>query len=280
MAAPDLVALADVKAWIYKTPTDAATTTNDALLGSLITRASRLAYAYMQRPAFALHAVDEVQSGTGGQSLLLAEWPVVSVSRVSIDDYAVPQLSWSGGMTPGWSLAPWNGIPPGRMQDLALQGYAFVRGRHNVAITYNAGYAVQNEAQSVAASSSQYAASVAQLYGPWTQDDGVSYANGTPLVRVAANPNAGQYALDPLNPGRYLFAAADNGANVAISYSYTPADVAQAVIEWIAERYAYMNHVGEQTKSTGGQVSVSYIVKGVPDFVAGALAPYRRVVPV
>ncbi len=280
MAAPDLVSLADVKAWIYKTPADAATTTNDALLASLITRASRMVYAWLQRPAFALHTVDEVQSGNGGQSLLLAEWPVVAVEDLAIDDYAVPEIAWGNGMTPGWSLQPWNGMPPGRMQELALQGYQFVRGRHNIEIAYTAGYAVQSEPQTIAASGAQYAVSIAQIYGPWSQDDGVVYANGTALSRVGANPSAGQYALDPANSGRYLFGAGDNGASVLLSYSYTPGDVAQAVIEWIAERYAYMSHVGEQTKSAGGQVSVSYVVKGVPDFVAAVLAPYRRVVPV
>ncbi|MGB8366348.1 MAG: hypothetical protein ACLQUZ_05480 [Rhizomicrobium sp.] len=280
MAAPDLVTLADVKAWIYKTPSDAATTTNDGLLANLITRASRLVYAWLQRPAFALHTVDEVRSGTGGQSLLLGEWPVVSVEDVAIDDYAVPQLAWPRGMMPGWSLQPWNGMPPGCLQELALQGYAFTRGRQNIEIAYRAGYAVQSEPQTIAPSGTQYAVSVAQSFGPWIQDDGVAYANGAVLSRVTGTVNAGQYALDPQNPGRYLFAAADNGANLLLSYSYTPADVAQAVIEWIAERYAYMGRVGEQTKSAGGQVSVSYVVKSLPDFVAAALAPYRRVVPV
>lgn len=280
MSAPDLVALADVKAWIYKTPTDAATTTNDALLSALITRASRMAYAYLQRPAFALHDALDVVSGNGGQSLLLAEWPVVSVTSVAIDDYVVPQLAFPRGMTPGWSLSPWNGVPPGRMQELALQGFAFQRGRQNIEIAYQAGYAVHGEAQMVAASGSQFAATVSQRYGPWVQDDGVTYANGAALTEVAENPSSGQYALDPANPGRYLFAGGDNGASLLVSYSYTPADVAQAVIEWIAERYAYMSHIGEQTKSAGGQISVSYVVKGLPDFVAQALAPYRRLTPV
>jgi hypothetical protein len=181
---------------------------------------------------------------------------------------------------PGWSLEPWNGMPPGRPQELALQGYAFARGRQNIEIAYRAGYAIAGEAQTIAASGAQYAVSTAQIYGPWIQDDGVAFASGEALARVAANPAAGQYALDPLSAGRYLFAAADNGASVLVSYSYTPADVAQVVIEWIAERYAYMGHVGEQTKSTGGQISVSYAVKGLPDFVMQALAPYRRMVPV
>jgi hypothetical protein len=276
----DLVCLADVKAWIYKTPADAATTTNDALLASLITRASRLVYAYLQRPSFALHSVDEVQSGNGGQSLMLGEWPVVSVEDLAIDDYAIPQLTYAGGMHPGWTVERWNGMPPGRQQELALQGYNFARGRQNVEIAYTCGYAVQNEAQTIAASGAQYAVTVAQTFGPWIQDDGVIYANGTALSRASGTPARGQYVLDPANAGRYLFAAADNGADILLSYSYTPADVAQAAIEWIAERYAYMGRVGEQTKSAGGQMSVSYVVKGLPDFVAQALAPYRRVVPV
>ena len=165
------------------------------------------------------------------------------------------------------------------MQELVLHGYEFARGRQNVELAYQSGYAVQGEVQSVAAQGAQFAVLADQLYGPWNQDDGVAYANGTALARVTGTPKAGQYLLDPATPGRYLFSAADAGAALLLSYSYTPADVAQAAIEWIAERYAYMSRVGEQTKSAGGQLSVSYALTAVPDFVPAALAFYRRVVP-
>ena len=51
-------------------------------------------------------------------------------------------------------------------------------------------------------------------------DLGVKYAEtGLPLTCVASNPAQGQYAV---SAGTYTFAAADEGAGIAISYTYTP----------------------------------------------------------
>ncbi|MDG3442443.1 hypothetical protein [Nitrospirillum amazonense] len=66
---------------------------------------------------------------------------------------------------------------------------------------------------------------------PWTvtvansttfqADQGVVFAaTGVPLVRVASAPTTGQYAVAA---GVYTFAAADTGAGLLISYSYTSA---------------------------------------------------------
>lgn len=53
-------------------------------------------------------------------------------------------------------------------------------------------------------------------------DQGVLYAaTAAPLVRVAANPAQGQYAV--AGDGAYTFAAADAGVGVLISYSHTAA---------------------------------------------------------
>lgn len=55
----------------------------------------------------------------------------------------------------------------------------------------------------------------------WTGDQGVVYAaTGVPLTPVASNPTQGQYSVAN---GVYTFAAADTGAAVQITYTYTDA---------------------------------------------------------
>jgi hypothetical protein len=112
-------------------------------------------------------------------------------------------------------------------------------------------------------------------YGNWASDVSVVYLNGLPLASVTGTPRAGQYAVVD---GVYSFAAADAGSTVLVSYGYVPADLASCCMDWVADRYAYRSRIGQSTKSLGGQETVSFIVKDIPDFVANALGPYRRVV--
>lgn len=53
----------------------------------------------------------------------------------------------------------------------------------------------------------------------WTTDLGVTKTDGTPFTRVAATPTTGQYTVSA--GGVYLFATADTGANILISYLWT-----------------------------------------------------------
>jgi hypothetical protein len=54
--------------------------------------------------------------------------------------------------------------------------------------------------------------------GTWQRDLGVRDANGNPMTLVASGPTTGQYTV---TAGAYLFAAADTGKLVFISYKYT-----------------------------------------------------------
>lgn len=69
-------------------------------------------------------------------------------------------------------------------------------------------------------------------------DQGVAYANGTPLVAVSANPAAGQYAVAPT--GIYTFAAADEGKSITLAYANNqiPADLVSHSLEIITARWA------------------------------------------
>jgi hypothetical protein len=90
-------------------------------------------------------------------------------------------------------------------------------------------------------------------------------------------PAALQYSvLD----GVYLFNAAQDYANVLISYSYVPADINQAVIELCSERYKYRDRIGHSSKSLGGQETVAFQANNVPTFIKELLNKYIRVVPV
>ena len=283
MSSPnDLVNLADAKAYIYKTPaavTDAGTT-NDVLLAQMITRMSQMIYSSLQRMSFAAQTVTEIRNGTGTSQLVLRRWPVLSVSSVIVDGQsisAIPAIVAGVGNQAGYSFEAWDGAPPGRPQSVALQGYGFGRGVQNVRIDYVAGYQVTAEAQTIASG----AATVSAPYGPWMADGGVTYATGTPFIKVTGTtPAIGHYALDATTPGKYLFNTSDNAAAILITYNFAPADLVQAVIEWLADRYAYMQRVGESSKTAGGQVTASFIVKAIPDFVQLALQPYRNVLPI
>jgi hypothetical protein len=58
-------------------------------------------------------------------------------------------------------------------------------------------------------------------------DQGVTYAStGLPLIAVTSSPAQGQYSV---SAGVYTFAAADEGANVLISYTYTASSTGESL---------------------------------------------------
>ncbi len=268
MNADDLTNLSDVKAWLGRTDTN-----SDALLAALITRASRQIYSYLQRPRLLPHTVTEIRDGGAGDTMMLRQWPVLSIASIVIDDRAIPQSFDHGA---GWTLEQWDGTPPGLPQSLLLRGYAFGsawgHNAANVALTYCAGYRVTNEPQTVSGGT----ANISAPYGAWASDEGVTYANGTPLARVAGTPALGQYVLDA-TAGKYDFNAADEDAAVLISYGFVPSDLADACIELVSERYKYAQRIGEKTHSLGGNETVSFDNTRFTPFVASLLAPYRNV---
>jgi hypothetical protein len=286
MAANDLTTLADVKAWLGR-----ADSNSDTVLTALITRASRQIYSHLQRGLILPHGVNEVRDGTGGNSLVLKQWPVLSVSSVTVATLSIqpaPAVSadpdagggpgFCGGA--GWTCETWDGTPPGRPQVLSLSGYTFGRcfpsaqNNQNVLVVYQAGYQISSEAQTVAAG----IVTTDAPYGPWASDEGVTYADGTPLENVAGSPAIGQYQLSA-TAGVYNFNAGDNGAAVLISYGFIPSDLADACIELVSERFKYSERVGEKSHSLGGNETVSFDNSRLTPLVAAMLQPYRRTVP-
>jgi hypothetical protein len=268
----DLVALADVKAWL-----DVTTDDDDELLGNLITQVSRATLAVLDRAAILPATYVETRDGANDTEIMLRQWPVTSIASLVADGNGIapaPPLVAGASRQSGYILEAADLAPPGRMQRLALRGRNFPSGVQNVIVTYTAGYQVAAEAASVPAAA-PYEVLAQAPYGDWASDAGVAYANGTPLTAVAGTPAAGQYAV---SEGSYTFSAADAGAAVALTYGYVPADLCFAAMDWVAELYSYRGRIGQQSKSLGGQETMSFIVKDVPAMVASALQPYRRVV--
>jgi hypothetical protein len=264
----DLCTLADVKTWLGRSDFN-----SDALLASLITRTSRQVHSYLHRGLLLPRSVAETRDGTGGTTLVLKHWPVISVTSVTIGSETIPPRSTACSF--GFALEPWDGTPPGRTQTLSLAGHCFRRGALNVAIAYRAGYQVSAEPQTIANAS----AAVLAPYGAWASDGGVTYADGTPLVAVTSAPAIGQYQLAPDASGSYIFNPGDDGANVLITYGFVPADLADACIELVGERFKYLQRIGERTHSLGGNETVAFDTTRLTPLIISMLQPYRNVLP-
>ncbi len=106
-------------------------TTDDVLLGRMIESASDFVESVTDR-TFALTSYNTVLDGIGGTRLLLPNYPIVSVSSLTIDGRSIPAAASSQGS--GYLFNSFK---------LTLCGgqYAFCRGQSNVVVAYQAGYA-------------------------------------------------------------------------------------------------------------------------------------------
>ncbi len=272
MSPYDLTTLVALKAWLGLPSTASP---NDPMLSALVTAASRAVCAWLARHNLLPKTYTEVIDGEGSR-VFLRHWPVLSVTSVICNAYALPAVSANVDLTSayGYLLKPEGSTPPGRQQAVDVFGYAFARGPQTFSITYLAGYAVQSEAQSVPAAS-PYTLTPQAPYGPWGSDIAVINAlNGGALTVVTGTPAPGQYSVAG---GIYTFAAGDAGTAIQLSYGYVPQDIAQATLELAAERFRAAEHIGQRSKSIGGQETVSYDPSAISAPVLALLQPYRRV---
>jgi hypothetical protein len=127
MSPIDLTTLAALKAWL---PDLASITAYDDLLSGLITAASQFVCTVTGRATFAVASYQETYDSGGNRFLLLRQWPVVEVSTIVIE---------GGPPVADWRLE--QALPAGGAQRLFLPRGVFPRGRGNIQITYDAGYA-------------------------------------------------------------------------------------------------------------------------------------------
>ena len=160
-----LTSLTNAKDWLNIGVSD---TNSDATLTRLISQASRMIMNYINRPDFNRQSFTEMQDGRETDSITLRNYPVVSVQSLTVWGTTIGQSNGAG--TFGWALEAIDGSQSGRAQTLSIiSNYpsfpgageswgragasprGFSAGRDNVIITYQAGYCIQNEAQTIPA---------------------------------------------------------------------------------------------------------------------------------
>lgn len=123
-AANDLCVLADVKARLRITGT-----TEDAMMGTMITQLSEYILEWLSRPVAAA-AYIEYSDGNYRNKIPLKNSPINSVSAVKVDGLAIPQST--SPLMAGWFLSG---------QIIYLRGYDTGNGFQNVEVSYNGGFA-------------------------------------------------------------------------------------------------------------------------------------------
>jgi len=202
-----------------------------------------------------LLARTEGRDGDGGTVLLLDEYPVVSITSLTVDGVAIPVRPSVTGY--GYVLTS---AAIGRIE---LVGYTFTKGTQNVSIVYRAGATVSDEAGTIPGT--PYQLQAAQFFAG---DLGVKFAaGGAALTLVTGTPSANQYTVS--SSGLYTFAAADTTKGVLISYGTIPADIQQAAIELVALAFTDESRIGRSYQVVAGEVL---------DFRGGAQLAHARAI--
>lgn len=266
----DLSSLADVKNWLNIGGDD-----DDDLIARIISQTSRAILSYLDRPSILPFSYIESFDGDGGGAVVLGQWPVIRIDTCTVNGRIIPPSSiLSESVTSGYILDGCDAAPPGRPQRLSLRGLRFCSGTQNVGVAYTAGYQISGESTTVPFQQ-PYAIVARAPFGMWASDQGVVNGGGVALRSVNISPSPGEYTV---TNGTYTFSPMDAGAAMIISYGYVPADLAVCCMDWASERYAYRSRIGQLSKSLGGQETLGFVVKDIPDYVGRVLQPYRRVV--
>jgi hypothetical protein len=290
----NLTTLANVQSWVGTPSGSGFNTQDNANLQRLISSTSMIIMRFLSRQSLFKNIItNDTYTGNGKNTLLIQQWPVIQMNQVLVNNVVIPAAQ--NNTQAGWLLSPWDGFSAGRPQQLSLNGYNFdsclgaaypyyggtpfnsgfsrneamSSNNQNVVLSYTTGYVVQNEAWNIPAT--PYQITALQPNGTWGQDDGVTIA-GVAATPVNGTPTTGQYNVAA---GVYTFAAADAGKAVVLNYSYIPADIEQACIEMVGEKYSYKSRIGQKSKSLGGQETTTYNLAGITDSVRAILQPYR-----
>lgn len=256
----DLTNLSNYKEWAGVTHNGA-----DPLISRLISSSSLFLVNWINKN-IGLNTYVEKRNGNGATTLPVKNWPLMTVTNLTINGATIP-------------LSP-NGISPGYLFDtyniyLVGGAYFFIKGVQNISITYSAGfYAV--DTFTVPAAPFQLTSS--DLSEVWTNGFSVTLnSTGLPLTKITSGtPSTGQYVLN--NSGVYLFAAADVGQAITITYGSPPFDVEQACIELVASRAKEKDRIGISSKTVATE-SVAYSQKDMSENIRSILQQYKSVIP-
>jgi hypothetical protein len=265
-----LTTLAAVKDWL-----DITTDGSDTMLVRIIDAASQFVLGWLNRDSFQAREYTQNFRGNGKTSMLLRNWPVLSVTSVGVGGQSIPAAS-----------APVNGLPGSGYlisdprnapQSLELFGYGYYQGAPSQ-IVYTAGFRTsQSTIIPEVADGATYAVITPNSDGCWSADLGVSIDGVDAPLSDTGTPDPGQYAVDEW--GTYSFNAADVGKTAIMSYDYTPWAVSFAVTELIGEWYKRKDRIGVLSKTLGGQETVTFSQKDMNDSIRGSLQLYNNVVP-
>lgn len=266
-----LTSLASIKEWLG---IKSDNTTADALLTRMNRSVSTFIINHLNRDGIALADYSDTYDGYGGQFMLLRRGPIFSISGMSF--FGSPKQAAQGNginnpWTNGWVVDPEYSVSGA--QRVNFYGFVTPRGRGSISVQYRAGYAIIGEEVTIDDSVSPFTYTTIEY---WLADEAVTI-DGVLATKVADNPTAGQYTVAA---GVYGFSQDDLNKVASVTYSYTPADIQQAVIEIVGERYRYMDRIGYVSKSLGGQETVTFSQKAIADFVKENLIPYINVVPI
>lgn len=239
-ASQNLTDLPTAKTELAITDTD---TSNDAWLAQAIGQVSASIGRYCKR-AFAPEQIQDVfdveqdpypyQTPGGFSALELSHWPVLEVASV-IQTLAPGATPTTQPLVAGTDYRL--DARTGRLLRLnPFTGVVTTWEAIPVTVIYAAGYgALVQESHVVPAT--PYQVTVGQA-AEFSCDLGVTYANGTALTPVGANPAVGQYAVN-ITTGVYTFAAADSGQTLAFTYATIaiPADLVEIVLRLVTGRF-------------------------------------------
>lgn len=120
----DLALVADVKKWLGLT-----STTDDALLARLVTAASAAIESYLNR-TFEAKDYEGVFDGLGNDRLMPPNYPLLSITSVSVNDEVIPRSL--SATAPGWVASS--------TMIMLRWPYRFEVGVQNVKVSYRAGF--------------------------------------------------------------------------------------------------------------------------------------------
>jgi hypothetical protein len=276
MQSPNLTTLARVKSWLGITTED-----SDAALLGLIQAVSVFIYDYIDIQTVAVTSYSELRDSQGHNWIRPNNWPLISLESVLYGGITVNTESSGNPAGPGF-LINYPNRNIGRAR-ITIQGYQpFPFGKNCVTINYTAGFQqvddriiipiYNDEDPPVAVSGTVL---LSQL---WAADGGVIDTNTeVPYTLVSASPAAGEYTVSEL--GVYGFNVDDVGQPVTITYSYVPADLAQAATELVGATFQSAQHIGVKSKSLGGQETVAYFQNQLTPSMKMMLQPYMKVTP-
>lgn len=263
MTTERLTSLAAVKAWLNIT-SDAS----DAQLTLVIDAVSQFVLSYLGWDTFRRRTYTQNFRGNGKSSVLLRNWPILGVTSVASAGATFPASTFNNfNPSSGYVI----GDQRGGMQSLDLIGYGFARGAYST-VVYEAGFET-TQTLLVPATPHQF---TPYKDGTWNGDLGVTL-DGVDATAVLGTPVAGEYSVDEW--GLYTFAAADEGKTAVISYSYVPAVISFAAMEMTAEFFKRKDHIGIQSKTLGGQETITYTQGDMNPAARSMLQPYMNVVP-